>query len=179
VIAPSTEIEQLTSYRVINNTDETMPPNAVVYISEANAEGVFLGVKPTDNNMLEVVFNSAVALEPGEEGTCYSGPIVNAGLDDTDDAPAEGDTRGTKADDWYLRQGQTGWRVLKATSDNRFALVSSLIAGITGQTYIVRIPDPATTDAKGYVDGVFIQNFSGDPVTYSDGEQVKLLLVGG
>lgn len=48
-----------------------------------------------------------------------------------------------------------------------------------GETYIVRIPDPATTDEEGLVEAVYIQDFTGLPVANADGEDVLLYLVGG
>jgi hypothetical protein len=48
-----------------------------------------------------------------------------------------------------------------------------------GEVYIVRIPDPATTDGEGLVEEVFIQDFTGLPVANEDGEEVLLYLVGG
>jgi len=48
-----------------------------------------------------------------------------------------------------------------------------------GEVSIVRIPDPADTDAEGLVTGVFIQDFTGLPVANADGEEVLLYLVGG
>jgi len=47
-----------------------------------------------------------------------------------------------------------------------------------GETYIVRIPNPADLDEEGLVRGVFIQKFSGLPVANADGEEVLLYLVG-
>lgn len=176
MIGPTTEIEQLTSYRVINNTDEAIPPHAAVHIAEANTDGVYLGEKPTADNSTEVVFNSADEIAVGQEGICYAAPVLRAALDDADTIPSVGDDRGTAADDWFLREGKSGFRVLSATTDGRFAQVFCRSSQSRG-AHIVRIPDPVTTDAEGLLTGVYIQDFSGLPVTHADGEEVLLYLV--
>lgn len=112
----------MNSFKVKNTSAEVAPPGCVLELAGAvDADGTISVRKPTLSNSSRFLVNGLAAI-PALSGGVYSfgqafppSPQFVAGTVDAD-ALAALDTIGTKAGDWFLRSGQTGFFCLGSVS---------------------------------------------------------------
>ena len=172
---PLSDIEQMRMVRVLNGSGEVIPPGGVVYLQSVDTDGIFTGIKPTADNVTEVVFNGPGNIDIGVTGVCYAEGIVFASLNSGDTAPVAGDIRGVKSNDWNLRSGQTGFRILSATTDKRFCMVSGQSSGSSTitSTKMTRIVTPVVLHSSGLWVKAYTQKWTGAAATdYVDDQEI-------
>ncbi len=153
----------------IKNVDtEVIPARGVCAIDAVNDDGSISVKRPTRNGQTDVLFNSFVAVSPGEFGQgTQSFPIIAAYAVDpqTESDPANGEIWGPEMGSWYLQKALPGFRVVGTGSDGLVNVIPM------SQQVVSFVKITSTVQEDGYYPAV---EMLFDPVTlvWSEGDVV-------
>lgn len=105
------------SYPFSNTTGGTIPAGAALVPAGIDANGLMLVGQPTADSSMFVVFNGPADVPAGATGVAFDWTAgdVPVGVNAADAPYTTANTFGTKAGDWLLRKGKTGFRVVTDT----------------------------------------------------------------
>jgi hypothetical protein len=102
----------------VQNVDaQPAPPFALLTIAGTNSDGTLQVKRPTADSQDGLLVNGPGTIPPQGYGSAHAGSPCATAYEDNDPAPAVGDAWGSAANQWKLRQGKSGYRILGGGSD--------------------------------------------------------------